>query len=66
MDYEPCIFRGYLEPFLHDTSGMDTRERAVLEGLWNKLGAFRTIADASPVPADSVIREFIGERKDEE
>lgn len=65
MDYEPCIFRGYLEPFFNDTSAMQARERAVLEGLWNKLGAFRTITDTTPIPADSVIREFIGERKEE-
>ena len=65
MDYEPCIFRTYLEPFMQRAVTMDEEKRQVLVQLWNKLIAFREIVDASPVPEDSVIREFIGSDRKE-
>ena len=61
MDYEPCIFRSYLEPFMVQAVDMEEESRQVLVELWNKLVGFHDIRDASPVPADSVIREFIGD-----
>lgn len=61
MEYEPCIFRSYLEPFMVQAVEMKEEQRRVLVELWNKLIGFHEIQDASPVPADSVIREFIGE-----
>lgn len=60
MDYEPCIFRSYLEPFMLRAVTMEEKDRQVLVNLWNKLICFHEIRDASPVPQDSVIREFIG------
>ncbi len=60
MDYEPCIFRSYLEPFMVQAVEMEEEKRQVLVSLWNKLIGFHEIRDASPVPEDSVIREFIG------
>lgn len=60
MDYEPCIYRSYLEPFMQRAVMMDEDKRQVLVELWNKLVGFHEIRDASPVPEDSVIREFIG------
>ena len=60
MDYEPCIFRSYLEPFMVQAVDMDETSRQALVELWNKLTGFHDIRDASPVPQDSVIREFIG------
>ena len=60
MDYEPCIFRTYLEPFMIQAVEMEEEKRQVLVELWNKLICFHEIRDASPVPEDSVIREFIG------
>lgn len=64
MDYEPCIFRTYLEPFMERAVSMEEDKRQVLVELWNKLIAFREICDSTPIPEDSVIREFIGSRQD--
>lgn len=60
MDYEPCIYRSYLEPFMQRAVMMEEEQRKVLVELWNKLVGFYDIRDAAPVPEDSVIREFIG------
>lgn len=60
MDYEPCIFRRYLEPFMFKAMEMEPETRQVLVELWNKLIGFHEIVDSSPIPKDSVIREFIG------
>ncbi len=60
MDYEPCIFRTYLEPFMVRAVEMKEDKRQVLVSLWNKLIGFHEIRDASSIPEDSVIREFIG------
>jgi len=64
MDYEPCIFRTYLEPFMVKAVDMEEEKRQVLVELWNKLIGFHEIQDASPVPQDSVIREFIGSNQE--
>ena len=66
MEYEPCIFRGYLEPFIEKMPDMDEMSRTVLTDLWNRLAQFRTLEDTNPIPGDSVIREFIGPKEDEE
>ncbi len=60
MDYEPCIYRTFLEPFMVRAVDMEEEERQVLVSLWNKLIGFHEIQDVSPIPDDSVIREFIG------
>jgi len=60
MDYEPCIFRSYLEPFMVKAMEMEPQARQVLVELWNKLIGFHEIVDCSSIPGDSVIREFIG------
>ena len=62
MDYEPCIFHGYLWSFMYES--MDEENHQVLEELWDKLMVFRQIRDTTPIPEDSVIREFIGSRQD--
>lgn len=60
MEYEPCIFRTYLEPFMCRAIIMDEDKRQILVELWNKLAGFLEIQDASVIPKNSVIREFIG------
>ena len=64
MDYEPCIFRSYLEPFMCRAVIMEEEERQVLVELWNKLICFREIVDSAAIPKDSVIREFIGKDRE--
>lgn len=65
MDYEPCIYRSYLEPFMQRAVMLEEAQRQELVQLWNKLVSFREIRDSSAIPADSVIREFIGDSQGE-
>lgn len=62
MDYEPSIFHSYLLPFL-EQRGMSPELYHRLEELYRKLDEFFDINDTGAIPADSVIREFIGSRQ---
>ena len=45
MEYEPCIFHGYLWSFMYES--MDEENHQVLEQLWDKLMVFRQIRDTT-------------------
>ena len=63
MDYEPNIFKNYLEPFFNQDD-LEIRAYYTLRSLYERLDQFLNIQDTSPIPAGSVIREFIGKKKD--
>ena len=63
MDYEPNIFKNYLEPFFNQDD-LEIRAYYTLRSLYERLDRFLNIQDTSPIPAGSVIREFIGKKKD--
>lgn len=62
MDYEPNIFKNYLIPFFQQED-LEVRAYYTLRSLYERLDQFLNINDTSPIPATSVIREFIGQEK---
>ena len=60
LDYEPNIFHSYLLPFLELKKDICPEHYRKLDDLYQRLDEFFDINDLSPIPQDSVIREFIG------
>ena len=61
LDYEPNIFHSYLLPFLDRTDIAPEHYRKI-DDLYQRLDEFFDINDVDAIPADSVIREFIGKK----
>jgi len=61
LDYEPNIFHSYLLPFL-DRKRIAPEHYRKIDDLYQRLDEFFDINDTSIIPADSVIREFIGKK----
>ena len=61
LDYEPNIFHSYLLPFL-DRKRIAPEHYRKSDDLYQRLDEFFDINDTSIIPADSVIREFIGKK----
>ena len=61
LDYEPNIFHSYLLPFLDRTDIAPEYYRKI-DDLYQRLDEFFDINDVDAIPADSVIREFIGKK----
>lgn len=61
LDYEPNIFHSYLLPFLDRTDIAPEYYRKI-DDLYQRLDEFFDINDVDVIPADSVIREFIGKK----
>lgn len=59
MGYEPNIFHVFLAPIL-DRPRMDQEAFRQIDSLYQRLDEFFDINDISPIPQNSVIREFIG------
>ena len=66
LDYEPNIFHSYLLPFLENRSGIAPEHYRKLDELYQRLDEFFDINNTQAIPADSVVREFIGPRRESE
>ena len=62
LDYEPNIFHSFLLPFLETRSNIAPQHYRKLDDLYQRLDEFFDINDTEAIPADSVIREFIGKK----
>ncbi len=62
LDYEPNIFHSFLLPFLESGKNIAPQHYRKLDDLYQRLDEFFDINDTEAIPADSVIREFIGKK----
>ena len=60
LDYEGCVFHHYILPLLEDMNSLEGDDLEKITQIKNALEAFDDI-DASFIPKESLLREFIGE-----